>query len=345
MRIRARHLLYALLVAPPAALLLAWLGVIGVGAASGHWAVTDWFLHFTMRSSVRTAALLDPVPAPPDDALRPAAGHYDRGCAPCHGAPGKPRPPQVLGMLPKPPDLVGRVGSWSDAELHRIVMHGVRFTGMPAWPAQARDDEGLMMVAFLRALPDLSPEDYAGLVTAPEGTLPAGCSGCHGPEGRGGGPRVPRLAGQSETYLRQSLAAYAQGGRESGIMAQAVNGVPSETLAEIARHVARLPATDGGADPAPATPAPAIARVGRPEHGVPACLSCHGEPRKNPSVPRLGGQPAAYLAAQLRLFRDGERGGGPYANVMARAAAGLEDEEIDMLAAWFSQAPPEPAKP
>lgn len=43
--------------APVAGLLIAWLGIIHVGATGGHWAVTEWFLHWTMRSSVRTAAL------------------------------------------------------------------------------------------------------------------------------------------------------------------------------------------------------------------------------------------------------------------------------------------------
>ena len=33
-------------------------GVIPVTASSGHWPVTEWFLHFAMRRSVATHALL-----------------------------------------------------------------------------------------------------------------------------------------------------------------------------------------------------------------------------------------------------------------------------------------------
>jgi cytochrome c553 len=341
MRLRLRHLLLALVAGPPLALFVAWLGLFNVGASSGHWGVTDWFLHFVMRASVRTWSIGVPVPDPlPQEALRPAAGHYASGCALCHGAPGQPRAPAVLAMLPPPPELAARMDDWRDAELHRIVLHGVRYTGMPAWPAPAREDEVWMMVAFLRALPGLAAADYAALTTGPPGTLPAGCSGCHGPDGRDGGPYVPRLAGQSEAYLRASLDAYAAGRRASGLMQQAVTGLAPADRAELARALAALPA--GAAPPGDPGPPPEIATRGRPEHGVPACLACHGAPRRNPAVPSLDGQPAAYLAAQLRLFRDGVRGGGPYAGVMTRAAAGLADAEIDALAGWFAARAPDP---
>jgi cytochrome c553 len=56
----------------------------------------------------------------------------------------------------------------------------------------------------------------------------------------------------------------------------------------------------------------------------------------NPAFPILDGQPAPYIATQLRLFRDAERGGGPYAPLMTSAARGLADADIEALAAWFS---------
>ena len=261
-------------------MLVAWLGVFNVGAASGHWAVTDWFLHFVMRSSVRTYALGQDAPEPlPREALRPAAGHYARGCALCHGAPGEPRSPAVRQMLPPPPDLAPRIGEWTDAELFRIVKYGVRYTGMPAWPALARDDEVWAMVAFLRALPGLSPAAYAELVTAPAGTLPAGCAGCHGPDGRGGGPHVPVLAGQSAAYLEASLAAYADGRRASGFMRQVAHDLPAPARAEIARELAAL------APPASDRRRPSAARRARPARGW------------HPRLPRLPRRAAAQSAA------------------------------------------------
>ena len=39
-------------------LTVAWLGIINIGASSGHWAITDKFLHWTMRNAVRTRSAL-----------------------------------------------------------------------------------------------------------------------------------------------------------------------------------------------------------------------------------------------------------------------------------------------
>jgi mono/diheme cytochrome c family protein len=153
MHVNWKHLAIGLDVLPLVVVLGAWIGFLNVGASSGHWKITDWFLHFAMRSSVRTYALAVDVPAElPREAAQPAAGHFARGCAICHGAPGEPRSPAALRMLPQPPDLADVVGEWNNAQLFRIVKHGVRFTGMPAWPMQDRDDEVWAMVAFLREL-------------------------------------------------------------------------------------------------------------------------------------------------------------------------------------------------
>jgi cytochrome c553 len=114
-------------------------------------------------------------------------------------------------------------------------------------------------------------------------------------------------------------------------MQQAVGGVPPEARSEIASRLAALPApVHSAGDP------PAIVVQGRPQEGVPGCLACHGEPQRNPQFPSLYGQPPAYLATQLRLFRNDERGGGPYGHVMSRAARGLSDADIDAAAAWFA---------
>src|SRR5690606_17867143 len=37
-------------------LLVAWSGVVNIGASTGHAAITDWFLHWAMRNTVRTYA-------------------------------------------------------------------------------------------------------------------------------------------------------------------------------------------------------------------------------------------------------------------------------------------------
>ncbi|MGE0005010.1 MAG: c-type cytochrome [Parvibaculaceae bacterium] len=349
MHVNWKHVAVFLGVLPFAAILFAWIGFFNVGASSGHWRITDWFLHFAMRSAVRTYALAVDVPEElPRSAIQPAAGHYAKGCAMCHGAPGETRSPPVLRMLPQPPDLARTVGEWTDAQLFRIVKHGIRFTGMPAWPAQARDDEVWAMVAFLRELPAMTPEAYRGLAYGPH--MPAGrpagldqslveCARCHGETGEGRSPSVPVIAGQKRAYLLASLRAYARGERPSGIMGLAASGIADADLAALARHFASLPrppARATGHAAGLAADGEAIARSGIPTRGVPACLGCHERPDRNPAYPNIAGQPADYLRNQLSLLRAGKRRGTPYSHIMTNVARELTDREIEALAAFFS---------
>ena len=65
-----------------------------------------------------------------------------------------------------------------------------------------------------------------------------------------------------------------------------------------------------------------------------ACVGCHGfgGASLNPAYPRLAGQPAAYLEAQLRRFASGERRNPQ----MEPLAASLSEAQIHALAAYFS---------
>ena len=64
------------------------------------------------------------------------------------------------------------------------------------------------------------------------------------------------------------------------------------------------------------------------------CSVCHGPLGLSvtPDAPHLAGQPAMYLAAQLRAYRSGAR----KHEVMVVLAKPLSDEDINNLAAWFS---------
>ena len=325
-----------------AAILIAWSGIIGIQASTGHWKATDWFLHWAMRSSVRTAALGTTEPAFSEGMLPMAAGHFEAGCAVCHGSPAMQRPDSVRNMLPVPPDLKDKIASWSDAELFQIVRHGIRFTGMPAWPVAGREDEAWAMVAFLRRYPRLDAEGYRALAgfaatqsTATERVIET-CNGCHSPDRLDAQSLIPQLSGQSLPYLEQALAAYADGTRSSGVMAVALNGSGEAERRGLARHFAGQPATFRQLPSEGSRRGEALARMGDPDRRIPACLSCHDKTGANPAFPRLSGQPAAYLENQLRLFAEKTRGGGPFKDVMIRVAETLEDEDRAALAAYFA---------
>jgi cytochrome c553 len=345
MFIRWKYLIAAVVVAPVLALLVAWSGLVSIGARSGHWAITDWFLHWSMQSSVRTASLSAQVP-PFDnpEMLKLAAGHYEAGCAMCHGSPARERSAVVFGMLPVPPDLKPRIPTWTDAELFHIVEKGVRFTGMPAWPAEHREDEVWSMVAFLRKMPNMNAGDYRTLagISTPEGQATAlGCQSCHDEERLNGKSLIPSLAGQSPEYLRESLSAYLKGDRASGVMQTAVNGLSADQVAALSASYAAMPRKALAADEKNPNggnieDGEKLARSGRPEDRIPACLSCHEKPDGNPLYPSLSGQSAPYLARQLRLFREEHRGGGAFHHLMTRAANDLTDKDVEDLAAYFA---------
>ncbi|MDQ6432735.1 c-type cytochrome [Mesorhizobium sp. LHD-90] len=344
----------ALAFLPVVVLVATWIGFFNVGASTGHWKITEWFLHFAMRSAVRTYALAVEVPDRlPHDGVQPAAGHFARGCAICHGAPGEPRSPAALAMLPQPPDLAQAVGEWEDAELFRLVKHGVRFTGMPAWPTQARDDEVWAMVAFLRELPTMDAARYRDLAYGsgrPPPSRPvrfedalAECSRCHGSDGLGRSPSTPVIAGQNEAYLLASLRAYAEARRPSGMMQLPTVAIDPAQMQALAKHFAALPPRNDSVSTADAKVSrrgEEIARRGLPLQKVPACLGCHGGPDRNPAYPRLEGQSAAYMTTQLRLFRNGQRGGTRFSHLMESAAKRLSDADIASVAAFFSSLRP-----
>ncbi|GAA4133593.1 c-type cytochrome [Aminobacter aganoensis] len=350
MELRWKHLAIALTIFPVAIIVFAWIGFFNIGASTGHWKVTEWLLHSAMRTAVKTYALLE-VDAPaqlPRHDIGPAAGHFARGCAICHGAPGELVSPSAQRMLPPPPDLTEKVGEWNDAELFWIVKYGVRFTGMPAWPTQARDDEVWAMVAFLRELPGMSAQSYRALSLGQSGRLeisPRGfanaiaeCSRCHGRDGLKAGGLVPIIAGQKEGYLLASLRSYADRERRSGIMALPISALDPAVFPDVARHFSRqpsrlrqiMPDEDDRSDGA------RIVFGGAPDRAIPSCFGCHGNTAiRNETYPDIAGQDEHYIANQLRLFRAAARGGGQNAHLMHKSAERLSDADINALAAFL----------
>jgi cytochrome c553 len=350
--------------------LVALSGIVPIKASSGHWAVTAWFLDFAKVRSVSTHAFGVELPPIEDPVLvMQGAGHYESGCMPCHGAPGSAMPTVAAAMTPPPPYLPALITRWDAEDLFYIVKHGIKFTGMPAWPAAERDDEVHAVVAFLLRLPELDAAAYARLVfgadEAPDGsmrtlassapaptdgeTLAASCARCHGGDGLGRElPAFPKLAGQKRAYLANALEAYANGKRPSGVMQPIAAALSPQARARLAQHYSALPV---GAASAPVKNADAVERGARladqgdPARGVPSCRDCHGPSprRRNAAYPLLAGQHEAYLLAQLTLFSREQRGGSPFAHLMQHVATRLAPAQIRDAAAYYASLPAQPA--
>ncbi|WP_173932755.1 c-type cytochrome [Chelativorans sp. Marseille-P2723] len=333
-------------------------GVYNVAAARHHFDITNAVIRLTLRRSVKTHSLgIEPPAGLAEEALaRLGARHYALGCEPCHASPASSRNPVVAEMYPAPPPLSEAVNHWQTEELFWIVKNGLKFTGMPSWPAPGHDEEVWALVAFLERLPNMDLKTYAELTGSTrtadfaflqdmsvEG-LAAMCGACHGDAQTAPvHPFAPPLHGQKPAYLRRALIEYAQNRRQSGIMEPIANELGTDVIEQLARFYSNA---SGAPMPSQTPPGSAALRRGEEiaEHGIrgsdiPACRSCHADSASG-EFPRLDGLPAEYIAIQLRLFRDGVRASSTYAAIMAPIAQRLSEEQIEGVAAFFASQRP-----
>jgi mono/diheme cytochrome c family protein len=139
-------------------------GVINIGATTPHRAVTRWVLSTAMDRSVEAHARSVKVPADYNN-LSVQAGYlrYNDMCVFCHGAPGVERHWVGRGLLPEPPDLSVTAREWTPAEVFWIIDHGVKMTGMPALVPTQAEDQIWLLAAFVKKLPEMTPDQYTGL--------------------------------------------------------------------------------------------------------------------------------------------------------------------------------------
>jgi cytochrome c553 len=230
---------------------------------------------------------------------------------------------------------------WDSRELFQIVKHGIKFTAMPAWPAPQRADEIWTMVAFLRALPNLTPDAYrelafGGTTTSDGVSAIERCARCHGTDGMGRGGDFPVLAGQRPEYLHNALLAYRSGNRHSGFMRSEAAELDDQARTAVVTHFAQLPRT-GEQTPLAGEGATLIFE-GQPSRQIPACRECHGPGAtdRNPAYPINAGQDADYLFEQLMLFSENRRGGSPYAPIMQAIAARLTPAQMRAAADYYA---------
>lgn len=168
-------------------------GWYNVAATEPHLGIANWALHTTMHHSVERRASEIAVPPLTEAMAAEGLPHFQEMCVTCHGAPGVERGEAGQGLVPMPPDLTHSAEHLKPNELFWITKHGIRMTGMPAWGRTHSDEAIWSMVAFLKALPGMSPEQYAAQVKGLSGGESAlGESAGHGHGGEHNAPTPPR---------------------------------------------------------------------------------------------------------------------------------------------------------
>lgn len=162
------------------------------------------------------------------------------------------------------------------------------------------------------------------------------CAICHGPEGESSTPVFPRLAAQHADYVARQLADFQAGRRKSPVMEPMVKDLSPGDMQAIGRWFeSRQARVHNVADPALFSQGREVYQRGLPAKGVPACKKCHGlEGEGTDTLPRVGGQHAQYLEAQLRAFSARTRTNDNM--VMQTIAARISDDELRAVASYIS---------
>lgn len=173
------------------------------------------------------------------------------------------------------------------------------------------------------------------------------CAGCHGDAGEGNADLLaPVLAGQDGTYLSRQIENFRSGLRrvsetnDSALgMTDILTTMADADIAEVSQYLSGLPLPGLEQE----TPPPGFRGRGL----YSGCLSCHGaraEGNPNLNAPRLSGQYAFYLTAQIIGFREGLRGTHPEdepGRQMKEMADAIADEsDIEEIVAYIAAQEP-----
>lgn len=146
-------------------LIFIYMGRYNVAATEPHTKVTEFILHIATERSIKYHATGITAPRLDDESMvKTGFHHYHEMCVGCHGAPGVKPYEAAEGLYPEPPELEDEIDEMTSEELYWITKNGIKMTGMPAFGPTHGEEELWSIVAFLRQLPDLTPEEYKAMV-------------------------------------------------------------------------------------------------------------------------------------------------------------------------------------
>ena len=142
-------------------------GFYNIGADDHHTKATLALITQLRDRSIETRLdSIQPQLAATPAMIQSGAEHYAVLCVGCHLAPGVTKSELRIGLYPHPPNLAqediqeSRRAFW-------IIKHGIKMSAMPAW-GKTLDDAAIWdVVAFVRKMPSMAPEDYQQLAHRP----------------------------------------------------------------------------------------------------------------------------------------------------------------------------------
>jgi cytochrome c553 len=191
----------------------------------------------------------------------------------------------------------------------------------------------VMAYAALASTATQAEEQQAG--AAPAGNAERGkaisytCLGCHGVPGyRNAYPNysVPKLEGQHPEYIVIALQAYRASERSHLTMHSQASTLSDQDMLDIAAYFSGKPLKPGNP---PQGKTPDAAQV---------CVACHGPDGVGitPQYPSLAGQHQDYLERALHDYKKGGRKN----PIMGTFAGQIKDDDVKVLAQYYSQQKP-----
>lgn len=181
-----------------------------------------------------------------------------------------------------------------------------------------------LAVAFFLCVPAMAADAEAGKAKAQV------CAACHGEGGNSTNPQVPSLAGQPAQMLATQLFQFREGNRKNDQMSPMAANLSNAEMNDLAAYFASVPAT-----PPKHRTASENAALGPQLTKKFNCSQCHGPALLGQQhIPRLAGQQAEYLRAQLTKFKASQRA--DMDGNMTSAAQPLTDKDIAVLVDYLA---------
>lgn len=147
-----------------------YLGIYNIAADEPHTPAVYSVLKRLRDQSIQAHArgIMPPADLASAKRIAVGAGLYTEMCSGCHLGPGVEKSEMSQGLYPQAPELA-KVQDLTPGQQFWIIKHGVKLSAMPAWGKTHPDPLIWDMVAFVRKLPGMTPEQYKAIIaSAPE---------------------------------------------------------------------------------------------------------------------------------------------------------------------------------
>lgn len=169
------------------------------------------------------------------------------------------------------------------------------------------------------------------------------CAACHNPDGNSVQSANPKLAAQHAEYLFKQMQEFkaAEGKqpvRVNAVMNGMIAAYNEDQMRDLAAYFAAQTLIGEKARNRETIEAgQKLYRAGVMAKGLPACAACHGPAGAGipAQYPRIGGQFAEYIEAQLKAFRDGTRSNDPN-KMMRMIAIKMTDAETKAVSDYIA---------